>query len=69
MTFKGDKKSLPVRYCETCNKPMTWRKKWEKYWGEVKYCSKRCRREGRQHPPGVKTVIIANRVQSQSEGG
>ncbi|MXP50463.1 DUF2256 domain-containing protein [Pantoea sp. Eser] len=27
MTFKGNKKSLPVRYCETCNKPMRWRKK------------------------------------------
>jgi hypothetical protein len=22
-----------------CNKPFTWRKKWEKVWDEVKYCS------------------------------
>ncbi|WP_240001872.1 DUF2256 domain-containing protein [Parvibium lacunae] len=27
-----------------CGRPMTWRKKWEKVWDEVKYCSERCRR-------------------------
>ncbi|MCA6329365.1 MAG: DUF2256 domain-containing protein, partial [Phenylobacterium sp.] len=24
--------------------PFAWRKKWEKVWDEVKYCSERCRR-------------------------
>ena len=24
-------------------KPFTWRKKWEKVWEEVKYCSDQCR--------------------------
>ena len=24
-------------------KPMVWRKKWEKNWDEVRYCSDRCR--------------------------
>ncbi|WP_313656058.1 DUF2256 domain-containing protein [Pantoea sp.] len=43
--FKGNKKSLPVRYCKTCKKPMTWRKKWERCWDEVMYCSERCRRQ------------------------
>ncbi|MDJ0476391.1 DUF2256 domain-containing protein [Pantoea eucalypti] len=43
--FKGNKKSLPVRYCKTCNKPMSWRKKWERCWEEVLYCSERCRRQ------------------------
>ncbi|WP_307570812.1 DUF2256 domain-containing protein [Pantoea anthophila] len=42
--FKGNKKSLPVRYCQTCKKPMSWRKKWERCWEKVKYCSERCRR-------------------------
>ncbi|WIM54702.1 DUF2256 domain-containing protein [Pantoea anthophila] len=42
--FKGNKKSLPVRYCQMCKKPMSWRKKWERCWEEVKYCSERCRR-------------------------
>ncbi|MFM8753701.1 MAG: DUF2256 domain-containing protein, partial [Phenylobacterium sp.] len=25
-------------------RPFAWRKKWEKVWDEVKYCSERCRR-------------------------
>ncbi|MBM0748430.1 DUF2256 domain-containing protein [Pantoea eucrina] len=42
--FKGNKQALPVRHCKQCHKPMTWRKKWEKNWDEVQYCSERCRR-------------------------
>jgi len=46
--FKGNKQSLPVRYCKHCKKPMTWRKKWEKCWDQVQYCSERCRREAKR---------------------
>lgn len=46
--FKGNKESLPVRYCKQCQKPMTWRKKWERCWDEVQYCSERCRREAKR---------------------
>ncbi|SFO50076.1 hypothetical protein SAMN05428971_4229 [Candidatus Pantoea varia] len=48
--FKGNKKSLLVRYCKTCNKPMSWRKKWERCWDEVMYCSARCRRNRAAQP-------------------
>ncbi|WP_111622217.1 DUF2256 domain-containing protein [Arenibacter echinorum] len=27
-----------------CKRPFTWRKKWERNWNNVKYCSERCRR-------------------------
>jgi len=37
------KQHLPVKICVVCGRPFTWRKKWEKVWDEVKYCSKRCR--------------------------
>ncbi|WP_094120519.1 DUF2256 domain-containing protein [Pantoea conspicua] len=50
LTFKGNKKNLPVRYCKTCHKPMVWRKKWEKCWDDVQYCSERCRRQRHQLP-------------------
>ena len=41
---RGVKKSdLPEKTCQTCGKPFVWRKKWEKIWAEVKYCSDRCR--------------------------
>ena len=32
-----------TKTCEQCEKPMVWRKKWEKNWDEVRYCSDRCR--------------------------
>merc|ERR1711908_241484 len=31
------------RMKKTKTKPMVWRKKWEKNWDEVRYCSDRCR--------------------------
>ncbi|MEP2642010.1 DUF2256 domain-containing protein [Roseobacter sp.] len=38
------KKDLPQKTCAVCGLPFTWRKKWEKVWTEVRYCSDRCRR-------------------------
>jgi hypothetical protein len=39
------KENLPSKDCIVCNRPFTWRKKWEKIWDEVKYCSDKCRAE------------------------
>lgn len=42
--MKGVKKqNLPSKICLVCQKPFAWRKKWEKVWDEVKYCSDKCR--------------------------
>ncbi|MCC5926884.1 MAG: DUF2256 domain-containing protein [Bacteroidetes bacterium] len=35
---------LPEKLCKSCGRPFTWRKKWERSWEEVRYCSERCRR-------------------------
>nr|WP_207764394.1 DUF2256 domain-containing protein [Salmonella enterica] len=37
------KANLPSKICPVCQRPFSWRKKWEKNWEEVKYCSDRCR--------------------------
>jgi hypothetical protein len=37
------KEHLPSKICAHCHKPFIWRKKWEKNWADVKYCSDRCR--------------------------
>ncbi len=37
------KLNLPAKICVVCKLPFNWRKKWEKNWEEVKYCSDRCR--------------------------
>ena len=39
------KSDLPQKTCVTCGRPFTWRKKWDKVWDEVRYCSDRCRNE------------------------
>ncbi|MBM3170194.1 MAG: DUF2256 domain-containing protein [Bacteroidetes bacterium] len=37
------KQHLPEKTCVVCQRPFSWRKKWEKNWEEVKYCSQACR--------------------------
>ena len=39
------KQNLPTKVCVSCQKPFTWRKKWQSVWDEVKYCSERCKRQ------------------------
>lgn len=34
--------------CVVCGRIMQWRKKWERSWDEVRYCSTACRRRGVQ---------------------
>ncbi|WP_250955762.1 DUF2256 domain-containing protein [Rhizobium sp. CG5] len=44
MIRKGD---LPSKACAQCNRPFAWRKKWEKTWHEVRFCSDRCRSDSK----------------------
>jgi len=37
------KENLPTKICATCGRPFAWRKKWERDWESVRYCSDRCR--------------------------
>ncbi|MUK38411.1 DUF2256 domain-containing protein [Aliivibrio fischeri] len=43
MESKMKKSQLPEKICIVCQRPFRWRKKWERDWPMVKYCSKRCR--------------------------
>ncbi|MCX6591393.1 MAG: DUF2256 domain-containing protein [Acidobacteria bacterium] len=53
--MRGVKKQhLPSKPCVHCGRPFTWRKKWERCWDEVKYCSDACRR-GR-HPGAIRSA-------------
>ena len=44
---KGD---LPTKICVVCERPFTWRKKWERCWDEVQCCSKSCNAQRRSGP-------------------
>ncbi|WP_371193100.1 DUF2256 domain-containing protein [Glaciecola sp. SC05] len=41
------KSELPEKVCPVCQLAFSWRKKWERNWPEIKYCSERCRRNRR----------------------
>ncbi|MEE2641619.1 MAG: DUF2256 domain-containing protein [Planctomycetota bacterium] len=46
---------LPTKICPVCQRPFHWRKKWDRVWTEVIYCSHRCRQLKNRHdgqPPG-----------------
>lgn len=32
--------------CQSCGRTIEWRKKWERDWDEVRYCSAACRKRG-----------------------
>ena len=45
---RGVKKAdLPTKTCAACGRAFTWRKKWERDWEQVRFCSDRCRRAGK----------------------
>ena len=37
---------IPSKPCAGCGRTITWRKKWERDWDEVRWCSDACRRRG-----------------------
>ena len=36
----------PTKPCVVCGRTITWRKKWERDWDSVRYCSSACRKRG-----------------------
>ena len=40
------KSDLPSKTCPVCGLAFAWRKKWQRDWAQVVYCSERCRRSG-----------------------
>lgn len=46
------KENLPEKLCTVCQRPFTWRKKWEKVWEQVLYCSEGCRRKKQSRTKG-----------------
>ena len=46
------KEHLPTKVCVVCNRPFTWRKKWERCWDEVTTCSKGCNASRRKDKQG-----------------
>ena len=39
------KLKLDSKICIKCNKTFNWRKKWERDWSKIQFCSKKCKGE------------------------
>ena len=48
--------SIPEKICKSCGRPFEWRKKWERDWDQVVYCSQKCKSE--KVPEKYKLKII-----------
>jgi len=42
------KADLPEKICLQCGRPFAWRKKWERDWDQVLYCSQACKGAAKQ---------------------
>jgi hypothetical protein len=50
------KQNLPSKVCHHCGRDFVWRKKWERDWENVLYCSEACRK-GRPVPHKLESLI------------
>ncbi len=50
----------PPKTCDSCGRRITWRKKWERDWETVRYCSAACRR----HRPGEVDARLETSIRS-----
>ncbi|HSG53336.1 MAG TPA: DUF2256 domain-containing protein [Rheinheimera sp.] len=45
------KLNLPHKQCPVCGLSFSWRKKWQRNWDQIVYCSERCRRSRNRNQP------------------
>lgn len=49
----------PSKPCAVCGRAITWRKKWERDWENVRYCSDKCRgRKAEARDPSLEQHIL-----------
>jgi len=51
--------TLPTKPCITCGRIITWRKKWERDWETVRYCSDRCKKGVTDLDTQLESAILA----------
>ncbi len=50
---------LPTKVCDYCGREFEWRKKWERNWEAVRFCSTRCRQHGvKARDRELETLIV-----------
>ncbi|WP_084327420.1 DUF2256 domain-containing protein [Salinarimonas rosea] len=54
------KADLPTKTCAACGRPFAWRRKWERDWENVRFCSDRCRSDVRRRTDAAEAVAPAS---------
>ena len=50
--------NIEDKNCLTCGRPFSWRKKWEKDWDNVRYCSRACKRSLSSQDKKLEEMIL-----------
>jgi hypothetical protein len=53
------------KICATCGRPFSWRKKWERNWDEIRYCSSACRGKKKRHAHGDLAELLMQMAQER----
>ncbi len=60
--------SPPEKVCVRCGRAITWRKKWERDWEQVRYCSDACRRDRAAPSDGALEATILELLERRPRG-
>jgi hypothetical protein len=58
----------PSKPCAVCGREITWRKKWEKNWDEIRYCSDSCRTRRLSATDAALEAAILDLLHARSRG-
>ncbi|MFK7882868.1 MAG: DUF3253 domain-containing protein [Phycisphaerales bacterium] len=64
----GGSKTLPTKPCVVCGREIVWRKKWERDWDGVRYCSTACRVRGKGAVDGEIERVMMEMLEGRSKG-
>jgi hypothetical protein len=65
---RSDRAQLPSKPCESCGRTIEWRKKWERVWDDVRYCSDACRRSRPNDTDRALEVAIIDLLERRAGG-
>ncbi len=60
---------VQVKQCVVCGRTIEWRKKWERNWGSIRYCSNACRRRKLSPTDQELEAAILGLLAERADGG
>ncbi len=61
-------RQLPEKPCAVCGRTITWRRKWERDWDQVRYCSDACRRRGTTSVDDALAATVLTLLDARARG-